>query len=286
MSAARERLAGRALLQAPDVAWPTLLLFAASTAAWTASVVLGARGALPLGAALALSTLAAFAAFTPMHDAAHRSLARSRMLNELVGRVGAVILAGPFPSFRFVHLEHHRNTNDPAADPDFWSGMGPAWLRPLRWMSQDLHYYAFIGARWRSRPVAERVEVAGVVAAAVALAVAAAATGHAALLLACWLVPSRLALLLLAFSFDYLPHRPHAVTAREDELKATHVFSDAVLTPVFLYQNFHLIHHLYPGVPFYRYARVWRAQREVLLARGASERRLFGRGEAGRVSSP
>ncbi len=93
--------------------------------------------------------------------------------------------------------------------------------------------------------------------------------------LACWILPSRLALLLLAFSFDHLPHRPHLVLGRVDPYRATHVFSDALLTPVFLYQNYHLVHHLYPGVPFYRYAQVWRDQRETLLARGARELRLF-----------
>jgi len=33
-----------------------------------------------------------------------------------------------------------------------------------------------------------------------------------------------------------------------------------LLTPVLLYQNYHLVHHLYPTVPFYRYISIWRAR--------------------------
>jgi fatty acid desaturase len=32
------------------------------------------------------------------------------------------------------------------------------------------------------------------------------------------------------------------------------------------------MHHLYPAMPFYRYARAWRAQRQMLLAKGALDR--------------
>ncbi len=36
-----------------------------------------------------------------------------------------------------------------------------------------------------------------------------------------------------------------------------------------LQQNLHLMHHLWPSVPFYNYARVYRALKPVLLAEGS-----------------
>lgn len=30
------------------------------------------------------------------------------------------------------------------------------------------------------------------------------------------------------------------------------------VSPLMLYQNYHLVHHLHPTVPFYRYLQVWR----------------------------
>jgi fatty acid desaturase len=35
-----------------------------------------------------------------------------------------------------------------------------------------------------------------------------------------------------------------------------------LLTPVLLYQNYHLVHHLYPTVPFYRLLKVWNAKKD------------------------
>jgi len=75
----------------------------------------------------------------------------------------------------------------------------------------------------------------------------------------------RLAILFLAFAFDYVPHRPHAITAAEDRYRATSVVESALLNVLLLGQNYHLVHHLYPGVPFYRYQSIWTRRRATLL---------------------
>ena len=81
----------------------------------------------------------------------------------------------------------------------------------------------------------------------------------------------RIFLILLAFSFDWLPHQPYAALQSEDRFRATHVISLPVLTPLWLWQNYHLIHHLYPAVPCYRYAQVWEDEKTALLAKGARD---------------
>jgi fatty acid desaturase len=50
-----------------------------------------------------------------------------------------------------------------------------------------------------------------------------------------------------------------------------------LLTPLFIYHNYHLIHHLWPRVPFYRYGAVWRAKREMLASHQARVVSLFGK---------
>ena len=246
------------ILATPRVAWPTLLVLAAALAAWIIGIALVHTGVL---AGALLATVAAYVAFTPMHDAAHRSIssraARARWINEVAGRLAIVPLFGPFPAVRYVHLEHHKHTNEPDADPDHWSGRGPRFLLPLRWLSQDLHYYSvYLRAR---RPRREWIETVGTLALLVGIAAVLVATGHGRTVLLGWLLPARIAIGTLAFAFDYLPHRPHDVPAKIDRFAATHVFEGRLKCAASLGQSLHRVHHLYPGVPFYRYASVWRA---------------------------
>ena len=90
----------------------------------------------------------------------------------------------------------------------------------------------------------------------------------------CWFVSGRAALLFLAFTFDYLPHRPHTSTRAQNPIKATSVTSllsdtDAwLLTLPLLHQNYHNIHHIWPYIPFYRYSRAWQALSPALMDMG------------------
>ena len=77
------------------------------------------------------------------------------------------------------------------------------------------------------------------------------------------LVPTRLTAIFLALTFDFLPHYPHQAHAKDEPFRCTsnRVGMEWLLTPVLLYQNYHLVHHLYPTVPFYRYLKVWKAKK-------------------------
>lgn len=244
------------VLTAPRVAWPTLVTLAGALVIWIAGLaMIGTSTAL----GILLATLGAYLAFTPMHEAAHRSLARARWVNEVAGRLATVPLLGPFTAIRFIHLEHHKHTNHPDDDPDHWSGRGPRLLLPLRWLSQDLHYYAVYHRQRAKRPRREQLETTATLAGFIVAMIALAATGHGMLVLLGLLVPARLAIGVLAFAFDYLPHRPHRVTAKQDRFAATSAFPGRVRFVASLGQSLHRVHHHYPGVPFYRYGAVWRA---------------------------
>lgn len=252
-------------LTVPAIAWPTLLLAALALALWGLGLALVTTGTFGFG--LAAMTLGAYLAFTPLHDATHKAVAAKHpRLNDAIGRLAVVPLFGPYLAFKFVHLEHHAHTNDPAKDPDHYSARGPKVLLPLRWMTQDLNYYAVylrVG-----RPPAEVADVVislTLLLGAVALLIA---TGHGLVALA-WLVSSRLALGLLAFAFDYLPHRPHTVLQRDDRFRATTMRLGLPWQVLLVNQSHHLVHHLTPQVPFYKYPDVWVAQEAELRARGA-----------------
>src|SRR5262245_61561651 len=112
---------------APPVAWPTLALFAVAMTLWLGGIALGAAQLVPAPLATAMGALGAYLAFSPLHEAAHQSISRSDVLNAAIGRLAAIPLMGPFSAVRHFHMEHHRHTNDTSADPDHYSGRGPAW---------------------------------------------------------------------------------------------------------------------------------------------------------------
>lgn len=254
----------KAAMQSPVFAVPTIALALVALTSSAVGAVVVASGAFFPG--LALMTLGAYLAFTPLHDATHGAVAKSAWLNELIGRLSVVPLFGPYAAFRYVHLEHHLHTNDPERDPDFWSSRGPSVLLPVRWMTQDLHYYVTYLRAGRSR--AELFDVVGSLALLVVLVVALSLTGYGLVALA-WVISSRLALCVLACAFDYLPHAPHLVLGREDRFRATTVRTGLVWQVLLLNQSLHLVHHLQPHVPFYKYGALWRAQEHELRARGA-----------------
>ena len=256
----------------PTVAWPTVLMAIFTAGGWFLTVYSGFMGWLPIWAAGTMAAFLAYWAFTPVHDATHRSLSKVKVLNDGLGWMCGVPLLSPFSAFRYMHLTHHKYTNDPERDPDYWSGGGHKWTLLLRWLTQDLHYYYIALKVTRERPL-------GWVAATWIGAIAINGpvfyllfSGYAYETITLILIPSRIAVAILAATFDWLPHDPHEVESRSDRFRATSILIDPWLTPLFLFQNYHLIHHLYPAVPFYRYAQVWRLEKERLIEKGARVR--------------
>jgi len=81
-----------------------------------------------------------------------------------------------------------------------------------------------------------------------------------------WVAPAFLASGLLAFAFDWLPHAPHSERRRYLD---TRVIEGRALSALLFCQNYHLIHHLYPRVPFYRYRTLFNVVRPELEHEGA-----------------
>ena len=112
----------KALSQRPSVAWPTVLLVFVAYGLFGASTFAYVQGELPLVWAILLNSIAAYISFTPTHDASHHAVSANHQLNDWIGRV-ATALQSPVPffrTFRYIHMQHHRFTNDKAKDPDIY----------------------------------------------------------------------------------------------------------------------------------------------------------------------
>ncbi len=254
----------------PDLAWPTVALFAAALGLFCGSTALALAGSIPYAVAIPLNAVASYMFFTVLHDASHRTISQRDGVNRWLGRLSAPFVT-PFASysvFRFIHMQHHRFTNhDVEQDPDAYTSGGPAWSWPLRWATLDLFYLVFYLPRLGSRPRGERFEFALTVAlVATALVAFAVAAGLGALLLLI-VLPTRINVAFLGLAFDWLPHHGLRHTPEQDRYKTTRnrIGLEWLMTPVLLYQNYHLVHHLHPLIPFYRYIVAWRRNEQAYL---------------------
>ncbi len=259
------------LAKRPQVAWPTVALFVFVVVGLFTSTYCVFQELIPTWLAIALNTLFTYQAFTVIHDATHNSLSLNKSINNTLGRVATFILS-PVLSFRvmrFVHMQHHRFANDPVKDPDHWVATGAPWTFPFRWLVLDLSYpfYYLNNGVWKSRPKSELQSQLITMTIGILTFVAIYQAGFIMDALLLWLLPARIAIFFLAVAFDFLPHYPHAASAQENQYQASNnrVGFEWLLTPLLLGQNYHLVHHLYPTVPFYRYIKVWHAKEKTHL---------------------
>ena len=90
--------------------------------------------------------------------------------------------------------------------------------------------------------------------------------GHAAEVFALYVIPATIGRLLIGIFLSWLPHRPY-VTG--DRYQATALRRGRLLAIASVGHSLHLIHHLWPRVPFYRYARLYNQLAPTLHERGA-----------------
>jgi fatty acid desaturase len=249
----------RQLTSAPRVAWPTVALCALLVLTYPSVYWFCGTGQWPLWLGTLLNTVVGYVAFSVAHDAIHRAISSDSRFNDTVGQFG-IMLVQPYVDlrmFRWAHILHHRFTVGPR-DPDR-AFNGAWWSLPFRWMFIDALYFvhALRHGDKVSRPYLRRsLQLFALTLLAVAALVYA---GYGTEVLMLWFLPSRLILLVLGFSFFWLPHVPHEVSQEENFTRATTVrFGlEWLLGPLLQYQNYHLIHHLYPSTPFYNNYKVW-----------------------------
>jgi len=142
----------------------------------------------------------------------------------------------------------------------------------------EYFYLKYYLPRARSRPVSELTETLTMLALTLAGLTIAIVSGNFWTLAVVFLIPQRIGLTLLAWWFDWLPHHGLQDTQRSNRYRATRnrVGMEWLFTPVLLSQNYHLVHHLHPSVPFYRYLRTWKRNEEAYLERNAAISTVFG----------
>ena len=222
-----------------------------------------------------LMITAIFLSFTPLHDGAHKSLSSNAFLNDFLGTVSVNLLlpGANMPTWRALHMEHHRFVGDEKYDPDDTLVNVPKKFGILYLMFTDVHwvhwYFTEAKDRWPKRMQFW-----------VLLTVAALVVSHVAFLLSpywweflfLYVVPQRIALWLVVYCFAYIQH-PHGLTWEEQPFQSTvRVKSNPIVSALLQGQAAHCVHHLLPHLPWYRYGKVWEFANGILQRQNIPER--------------
>ncbi len=256
----------------PEIAWPTIGLAFGCLGLWVASSWLALAGAIPLAAAMVINTLPMYAIYTPLHDASHSAivprLKSLRWLNTFIGTISAFPIFMYHYHHRKSHFIHHAKTNMPE-DPDKFamgSFLEVFFLKTPLTLINQLNGVRLYQACWalnlssyhRRSTMLQYFVTVGILVGLVAI-------GLGWQLLALWLVPWFVGELLMEVAFGWFPHHDHSETGRYRDTRISLFPGGDIL---YLYQNLHLIHHMLPVVPFYRYRPVFNRLRPVLEQHG------------------
>lgn len=258
--------------------WPTVILFVATYALWaTGTTVLW-----PLSPALAvLVTGIATAQLSSLaHEVLHGHPFRAQFLSEALvfPATGLVI---PYLRFKDTHLQHHNDAalTDPYDDPES-NYLDPAvWARLPRLAQLILRVNNTLAGRMLIGPLVgtaiflvQDLRLALKGDRRVILAWALHLPGLAlvlAWLLAvgqmpvwAYLLAAYLGMALLKIR-TFLEHRAHAAARARTVI----VESRGPLSLLFLNNNFHVVHHMHPSVPWYRLPGLYAARKDHYLRR-------------------
>lgn len=231
--------------------------------------------AIPWWLAVGFNIVAVFLAFTPMHDGSHRSVSSDSFVNDLLGTVaGQILLPGMnMPAFRAIHMDHHRYVGQEGRDPDSGLVDVPKWAGISYLMFTDIHWLAWFfkngRAHWSPRI---KMYVYLMMATVLGLHVMFLASPYWAEFLLLYVLPQRLGLGLVAYTFAHIQH-PHGMTWDEAPFQSTvHIYETSPLRGLMFGQENHHIHHLLPHLPWYRYRRVWNLANGVLAKQAIPQR--------------
>ncbi|MEM9804947.1 MAG: beta-carotene hydroxylase [Cyanobacteria bacterium P01_D01_bin.56] len=211
-----------------------------------------------------LNTVALHLVGTVIHDASHNSAHSNRIINAILGHGSALMLGFTFPVFTRVHLQHHANVNDPENDPDhFVSTCGPLWLIAPRFFYHEIYF--FQRRLWKKYELLEWFLSRLVVG---LLIYSACHFGFLNYFANYWFAPALVVGVALGLFFDYLPHRPFE---ERNRWKNARVYPGQVLNLLIMGQNYHLVHHLWPSIPWYKYKPAYEVMKPLLDEKGSPQ---------------
>jgi beta-carotene hydroxylase len=240
----------------PKISWPALFLFFISFTGFFLNFFFVHRSIYGENVGIFLAFLCLYFIFTPLHESVHYSIflgPHSKWSNTVTGFLSGLMLLAPFPVFKILHLKHHAYVNHPDKDPDHWvKGDNPLIVFFKFATLFFFYYYLFFKDTKKLKSSLVTVLIYNFVFSLVMLTIVHFTSVE--FLLKLWIYPLIGAIIFLGLTFDFIPHYPHDDQTRFNNSRT---IPSRLLSILMVNQNYHIIHHLYPRVPFYMYKSVF-----------------------------
>lgn len=262
------------------IEWPTLVVLVLTYTVWATGTMMWQHSAL---LSVILTAIAIAQHSSLQHEALHDHPFRNATVNEaLVFPALSVVI--PYQRFRDLHLQHHYDPNltDPYDDPESnyldpanWNRLTPTVQMVLRWnntlagrmaIGPALSTFYFLESEAKRALHGDRqvikawlLHLAGLAMVIVWLMI------WGTMPIWSYMISVYLALALLRIR-TFLEHRAHDASRAR-----TVVIEDrGPLALLFLNNNFHVVHHMHPNVPWYQLPGLYASRRAHFLRRNDS----------------
>jgi len=267
----------RPLMEIPVFDAVPIALIVGAYTAFGISSYLYLQGDLPLLAALAINAIAIYVAFTPLHDATHRTVSGDGTVNDLLGTISGFALVPGFTTrlYRYLHLEHHRFAGDKTRDPDDPLVSTHPLMLPFVLAAPDILWSIWYWRHRKTRPLSEQIEALSILVFYLGFHAVFLASPYAMEFILLWMIPQRIGLALVTYFFAHIQH-PEGVQWEEAPFQTTVAIPSNRLVRYFMLgQTEHYIHHLFPSIPHYRYHNAFELGRTLFETLDIPERGLF-----------
>lgn len=262
------------------IAWPTVITFIVAAFVLILSQIAYANQTIGLVTHLIVSSYFFYMMYTPLHEAVHQNISgknkRFKFLNPLLGSISAAFYLHSYTQHRWSHLEHHKYANNPELDPDIII-KGPTWFSIAArgffiLLIKDFFYIQKEGVK--DSDAGKRAMRLGTIESLIPIIILVVLTNLFGLpwyhFFISYVFPLLFAVMLLGIFFDYLVHMPHESSEKfgDTNIIRTKKWFDGPMTWIWLYQNYHGMHHLFPKLPFYKYKKVFLEREHELTKLG------------------
>jgi len=256
----------------PDFGGQTLLLEVGLFAIFIGSTWLTMAGVIPIWLGALANTIFIYSLYTVVHEALHSNISSRtkslRWLDTMAGVIACVPLWLHYHQHKRQHLQHHAHTNE-ETDPDIYAkGSFLAWVF-LRAPAALLSYFNPVQQYWDCKRFQctrrDYVYTSLSFSAYAAIVIGLIAAGYGREVLFLWFVPWWIGQTVMLTFFTWTPHHDHSETGRYRNTRVS-LFPGANF--LLQGQNYHLIHHMIPSIPYYRYKSTFDEMRPILEQKG------------------